>query len=216
MDNTEKTTLILVEDDPDVAEKLAETIGSAPHLELLGSSATLNGGLDQLRKHNPDVMLTDLGLPDGSGIDLIQAIQNDRLDTQAIVLTGFQDENLVFSAIKAGAKGYILKSDESQNIIASIDSMLKGGAPISPIIAKLLLKQFDLSEEKKNVPELLTERQRKILKLIGQGFSSREISEKLSISYYTVTTHIKNIYEKLQVNSRTEALHEAIKMGLIN
>jgi len=167
MDKTENTTLILVEDDPDVAEKLTATIIFAPNLKLLSSSATLNEGLSRLREYNPDVMLTDLGLPDGSGIELIQAIQSERLDTQAIVLTGFQDENLVFSAIKAGAKGYILKSDESQNIISSIESMLKGGALISPIIPKLLLKQFDLSEEKKNVPELLAERQRKILKLIG-------------------------------------------------
>ena len=93
--------------------------------------------------------------------------------------------------------------------------MMEGGAPISPVIAKLMLQKFQQPQPVIELPEALTERQVKILKLVSQGFSSKEIAEKLTISYYTVTTHIKNIYNKLQVNSRTEALHEAVKLGLL-
>ena len=133
-----------------------------------------------------------------------------------MVIFGFQDENIVFRALEAGAKSYILKHDKSQKITDAIISMMQGGAPISPVIARLMLQKFQQPQPVIELTEALTERQVKILKLVSQGFSSREISEKLGISYYTVTTHIKNIYNKLQVNSRTEALHEAVKMGLLS
>lgn len=123
----------------------------------------------------------------------------------------------MFDALEDGAKAYILKHDESSKITDAILMMMDGGAPISPVIARLMLQRFQQPmSQVKVVPEALTERQIKILKLVSQGFSSKEISEKLDIKYYTVTTHIKNIYTKLQVNSRTEeALHEAVKLGLL-
>jgi DNA-binding NarL/FixJ family response regulator len=110
----------------------------------------------------------------------------------------------------------VVNYDDEIKITDAIQSMMKGGAPISPIIARLMLQKFQSQKSKVNaLPEALTDRQVDILKLVSQGFSSLEISEKLDITYYTVTTHIKNIYTKLQVNSRTEALHEALKLGLI-
>lgn len=212
----QKYTLTIVEDDADILQRLSQLILDHDSFELLDSASTMSSGLAALKKFKPDVVLTDIGLPDGSGIEIIKAIEKYHLDCEAMVISGFQDENIVFKALEAGAKAYILKHDESTKITDAIISMMNGGAPISPMIARLMLQKFQTPAEKiSSLPETLTKRQIKILKLVSQGFSSKEIAEKLTISYYTVTTHIKNIYNKLQVNSRTEALHEAMKLGLI-
>jgi len=209
-------TVIIVEDDSDVRQRLVDLVSEETAFNLLGDFATMETGLEALFALKPDVLLTDLGLPDGSGIDIIKAISKRQLDTLAMVISGFQDEHIVFKALEAGASGYLLKYNEGHSIIESIKSMLDGGAPISPVIARLMLQRFKMpSPHVTDMDESLTERQIKILKFVSQGFSSKEIAQKLDISYYTVTTHIKNIYNKLQVNSRTEALHEAAKQGLI-
>lgn len=209
-------TVTLVEDDDKVRLRLAQLIKAHPEFELCDAASTVADGISALQKYKPDVLLADLGLPDGSGIELIETITRHKLKTEAMVITGFQDEHNVFSALEAGAKAYILKHDEAHKITDAIISMMNGGAPISPIIARLMLQKFQPVQTKLDeLPEALTERQIKILKLISQGFSSREIAEKLGISYYTVTTHIKNIYTKLQINNRTEALHEAMRLGIL-
>ncbi len=209
-------TLILVEDDADVRERLAQLIVQHDSFELLAAAGDVAEGLAALAKYRPDILLTDLGLPDGSGIEIIKAIDEQNLDCEAMVISGFQDEHRVFSALEAGAKAYILKHDKSQKITDAILNMMNGGAPISPVIARLMLRRFQAPlQNEHDLPEALTPRQIDILKLVSQGFSSREIAEKLGIRYYTVTTHIKNIYNKLQVNSRTEALYEAGRLGLL-
>jgi DNA-binding NarL/FixJ family response regulator len=210
-------TVTLVEDDIEIRERLSQLLLDHADFELLHACGTLAEGLVALTHYKPDILLTDIGLPDGSGIDIIKSIEIQHLECEAMVISGFQDEHTVFEALQAGAKAYIHKHDHSQKITDAILSMMNGGAPISPVIARLMLQKFQSPPVDENtLPEALTERQKKILTLVSQGFSSREIAEKLSISYYTVTTHIKNIYTKLQVNSRTEALHEAIKLGLLS
>lgn len=208
-------TVTLVEDDFEVRDRLCQLIEQHQQLTLVNACGTVSDGLLSIKNDRPNILLTDLGLPDGSGTDIIKAIHTYKLDCQAMVISGFQDEHIVFQALEAGASAYILKHDESHKITDAILSMMKGGSPMSPVIARLMLKRFKAQREIPDLPEILTERQIHILTYISQGFSSKEISEKLAISYYTVTTHIKNIYTKLQVNSRTEALHEAIKLGLI-
>ena len=211
-----KYTLTLVEDDADVRDRLSALITEHEQFELLDACGTMGQGLSALSQHKPDVLLTDLGLPDGSGIDIIRAIEQQHLDCDAMVISGFQDENLVFKALEAGAKAYILKHDKSQTITDAILAMIDGGAPMSPVIARLMLLKFhNVQVQTIPLPEALTPRQTKILKLLSQGFSANEVSEKLGITYYTVTTHIKNIYNKLQVNSRSEAIYQAIQQGLL-
>jgi len=213
----ERYSVIIVEDDDDVRERLVALIKADESFNLLSDSVNMTDGIAALIQYKPDILLTDLGLPDGSGIEIIKTIQREQLDTEAMVISGFQDEHIVFKALEAGAKSYLLKYDDSQSITDAIKAMMKGGAPISPVIARLMLQRFQTPvQQTKLTPELLTERQINILKYVSQGFSSKEIAEKLDITYYTVTTHIKNIYNKLQVNSRTEALHEAVKQGLIH
>ncbi|WP_434356056.1 response regulator transcription factor [Parasalinivibrio latis] len=208
-------TVTLVEDDDETRERLSEVISGHPDFDLLDASATMKSGVQALLTFKPDVLLVDLGLPDGSGVDVISQIYANKLDTQAVVVSGFHDEHLVFDALEAGAQGYILKHDRSQNIADAIQLMLSGGSPISPLIARMLLQRFNRPVVENVLPEALTARQEKILHYVSQGFSSKDIAEKLKISYHTVTTHIKNIYGKLQVNSRTEAIFEAKRLGLI-
>lgn len=212
------TTIVIVEDDAEVRDSLAEIVRSSNNLELVAVAENYQSGSQALLMHKPDVLLVDLGLPDGSGIDIIQQIGDTGLSTEAIVISGFHDENHVFKALEAGARGYVLKHDLSQKILNGIQLLLDGGAPISPLIARLMLQRFSPQpdvDEPEPLKDELTERQVKILKLVSQGYSSREIAEQLNISYYTVTTHIKNIYQKLEVKSRTAALHRAKNLGII-
>jgi len=213
----EKYSVIIVEDDDDVRERLVALIQTDESFNLLSDSINMTDGIAALIQYKPDILLTDLGLPDGSGIEIIKMIQREQLDTEAMVISGFQDEQIVFKALEAGAKSYLLKYDESQSILGSIKEMKEGGAPMSPVIARLMLQKFQTPKPTLELAaEQLTEHQTNILKFVSQGFSSKEIGEKLGISYYTVTTHIKNIYSKLHVNCRTEAIHEAVKQGLIH
>lgn len=208
-------TVLIVEDDTELRQRFSNMFNEDEAFKLLGAVGTKSDGLAALEEYKPDALLTDLGLPDGSGVDIIKAIEPLQIDTQAMVISGFQDEHRVFDALEAGASAYILKHDTNQKITDAITSMMNGGAPISPVIARLMLKKFKFSKDQSiKLPETLTKRQINILKLVSQGFSSQEIAEKLDISYYTVTTHIKNIYGKLQVNSRTEAIFEAKNLGL--
>jgi DNA-binding NarL/FixJ family response regulator len=209
------SSVLLVEDDLDIRTRLSLLLQKDPSLNLVACASDVDEGISALREHLPDILLTDLGLPSGCGTNIIRDIDNIGATTQAIVVSGFQDELRVFAALKAGAKGYILKQDPSQDILQAIKMMLKGGAPMSPAIARLVLSYFHPPRELQTTSVSLTERQTSILNYISQGFSSKEIAEKLKISYYTVTTHIKNIYNQLQVNSRTEAIHEAKKSGLL-
>jgi DNA-binding NarL/FixJ family response regulator len=218
MDNEMLQTyrLLVVEDHDETRERLSAMLAACDAFEIVAAVATREEGLQALERYRPDILLTDLGLPDGDGSDIIRAIRVAELDTQAMVISGFQDEHRVFNALEAGATGYIHKHDKEQSIIDAILLMMRGGAPISAVIARLMLKRFHPQQpEPAELVEPLTERQEKILRLVSQGFSSREIAEKLDISYYTVTTHIKNIYGKLQVNSRAEAINEAYKLGLM-
>ncbi len=210
-----KTTVTLVEDDNETRERLVDIVVSHDAFELLDAASSFKAAKAALLQKQPDVLLVDLGLPDGSGIDLIKTIFEQKLDAQAIVISGFHDEHSVFDALEAGAQGYILKHDKTQKITDAIDLMLAGGSPISPLIARMMLQRFSQPKVEVSLPEALTNRQEKILQYVSQGFSSKEIAEKLNLSYHTVTTHIKNIYGKLQVNSRTEAIFEAKRLGLI-
>lgn len=219
-----KTTRIsIVEDDPLVSERFQAIIAGNPQLSVGFTCSSLQTGMEYLVQNPTDVLLLDIGLPDGNGIDLIHFIHDKNLPTQVIVITIFSDDKHIMDAISAGAMGYLLKDEEHQAIDTSIMQMLAGGSPISPSIARHLLKRF----QPNNTPSLptnndtstrkshLTKRETEILQEISKGFTCKEISEMESLSYHTITTHVRNIYKKLAVNSRAEALFEAYNMGLL-
>ncbi|MCL6233995.1 response regulator transcription factor [Acinetobacter sp. ANC 5579] len=167
--------------------------------------------------------LVDLGLPDGSGIEIIEKIRSLESNTMILVVSAWSTQESLFAAIKAGATGYVLKERDDAEVLLSIRSILRGGAPIDPFIAREILKQ--ISEAEAPSPEqtvadeadlnLLTSREKEILCLVAQGLSNREIAEQLFVSRYTVESHIKHIYRKLAVTKRTKAVSTARSMGIL-
>ena len=216
-------TVSIVEDDPIVKDRLAKIISASSELSLGFIGENLEQGTRGIQSIQSDVLLLDLGLPDGNGVELIKFIEERNIATGVIVITAFGGEKHVLKAISAGAVGYLLKDEEHQEIEASIQQMLNGGSPVSPSIARYLLRHFrDENAEStrkvldKNTRKMtLTNKEYEILQQVAKGFTSKEISAMQNLSYHTVTTHIRNIYKKLSVNSRAEALFEAYNTGLL-
>lgn len=210
--------LLLVEDDSRTRDRLAQVIAADRRLDLVAAVGTFSEGLQALESHSPDVLITDLGLPDGDGTDLIRAATQGERDVLAMAITVFGDERHVVAAIEAGALGYVLKDGTPQVIARSILEMIDGGSPISSPIARYLLKRMQPVEtaepSESDVPKL-SGREREVLGYVVKGFSYSEIAKLLEVSPHTVTTHVRGIYRKLAVSSRGEAVYEALQLGIV-
>lgn len=231
----------IVEDDPNIRSHLVCALEQEPDLDLIGIAGTVSAGLELLAS-KPDVLLVDLGLPDGCGLDLIHAATAQCPNAEVAAITTFGDESHVLGALEAGATGYLLKDGSVDAIVRSIRELFAGGSPISPSIARHLLRRLRthassrLSMEAREPAPLsklntisaakpgsgadhagpaLTPRETTVLQQIAKGYTYEEISSTLGISVHTVTTHIKHIYRKLAVRSRGEAVFEAMQLGLI-
>jgi DNA-binding NarL/FixJ family response regulator len=212
-------SVLLVEDDEATRTRLARAIETRPELRLAGLAASCREAIAALDRETPDVLLTDLGLPDGSGIDIIREVRRRALATESMAITVFGDERHVVAAVEAGATGYLLKDGSSDYVAESILQLIAGGSPISPPIARRLLTRFrdevapPRGAEREPVPTL-TEREREVLLYLVKGFTGPEIGRFLGISGHTVASHVKSIYRKLEVRSRGEAVYEAMQLGL--
>jgi DNA-binding NarL/FixJ family response regulator len=213
------TTVMVVEDDPAFLTRFCGIVASDPEFELFAAVADLASARQAMSKAAPDVLLTDLGLPDGSGIDLIRETARRYPATDIMVITVFNDEDHVLASVEAGATGYILKDSMPDEFVGLIRQLRAGGSPISPVIARQLLKRFKRpapASDALPAEEVgLSPRESEVLSFIAKGFSTGEIARLLGVSPHTVTTHVKKIYQKLAVHSRGEAMYEAGKMGLI-
>ncbi|NKB39407.1 MAG: response regulator [Gammaproteobacteria bacterium] len=215
------TSVLVVEDDSSTRERFSRVISGHPQLDLVGDAGDLATGIELLHSLKPDILLMDLDLPDGNGMSLIEEIVSAKLDTEAMVISVFGDERHVIRAIEAGAGGYLLKDGGADQITNAILQLVAGGAPISPSIARHLLKRFRNNEEPetevsdKQQMEPLTTREQEILNFVSYGYTAQEIAKQNSISIHTVNTHIRNIYGKLAVNSRAEAIMKAVRHGII-
>ncbi len=205
--------LVIVEDDPILRESLKLLLGGESGITVAGAYRTAEDALRSLKKAAPQVMLADLGLPGMSGIEMIKEAKESMPSLEIMAHTVFEDRENVFSAIKAGASGYILKGSSPREIVEAIYEINKGGAPMSPKIARKVIHEF--RDEGVGEQYDLSQREKDIVKCIEQGLTYKEISIKLNISSHTVHTHIKNIYEKLQAKDRNEALVKARKTGII-
>jgi DNA-binding NarL/FixJ family response regulator len=208
--------VVIVEDDAKFRGAFAHLIESTPDMELIGTAASLAQGLDLVRRQMPDVLLVDLDLPDGPGLELIRHVAARSDTCEIMVITVFGDERHVIESIEAGASGYLLKDALPTDFLEQIRVLHAGGSPISPVIARQLLARFvppspvatpDASE--------LSEREHAVLSLVTKGFSYPEIAGLLRVSPHTVLTYVKRIYRKLRVGSKTEAVYEARKLGLL-
>lgn len=207
--------IAVVEDDAVLRAHLAEAIEAAEGFVLAAATDTLAGGL-ALLEDMPQVLLVDLGLPDGDGLDLIAAARaRCGEDCKIVVISVFGDVANVVSAIERGADGYLLKGDGHAEVIAAIRAVLAGGAPISAgVAAHLLARMRGEVRDRANAPTL-TAREMEVLADLAKGFSYREVAALHGVSYYTVADQVKSIYRKLQVNSKSEAVFEAVQAGLI-
>jgi DNA-binding NarL/FixJ family response regulator len=205
---------MIVEDDPLLLENLKLLLSGEAGITVVGAFSSAEDALQALEKVAPEIMLADLGLPGMSGIDLIKKTKEKIPTVEIMAHTVFEDRENVFSAIKAGASGYILKGSSPREIVEAIHELHKGGAPMSPKIARKVIHEFQ-DETITNEQYILSQREKDVVRCIEEGLTYKEISIKLKISSHTVHTHIKNIYEKLQAKDRGEALIKARKTGII-
>lgn len=209
----------IVEDNEAFRQALAQAIEADTGLQLAGSAADVRSGMALLARERPDVLLVDLGLPDGSGLALIREAARTLPDCDVMVITVFGDERHVLESIEAGATGYLLKTGLPLDLSAQVRALREGGSPISPVIARRLLTRLAPSPSAAPEPAAggpgLSQREIDVLQYAAKGFSYDEIAGLLDVTRHTVMTYVKRSYRKLQVHSRTEALHEARLLGLL-
>jgi len=211
------TSVLIVEDDAAFRSRFVGILNDAADYHVLADVGTASEGIAALDRQPPDVLLVDLGLPDASGIDVIRHAAKAVPQCESMVVTVFGDEAHVLASIEAGATGYLLKDASADQFLASIRELVSGGSPISPVIARGLLRRFVPNPLVPHSTETnLSDREREILKLVAKGFNFAEIGKLVGISPHTVTSHVKKIYRKLAVHSRGEAVYEAQKMGLLD
>ena len=222
--NSSIIRVALVEDDVHFQNALREAIQAAPDMSLLSVSGTREQGLLALDQVQADVLLVDLGLPDGSGIDVIKAALVKWPACSIMVCTTFGDELHVMQSIEAGASGYLLKDSTPEKLMFEIRSLYSGGSPISPMIARQILMRFRHDDKPVALPAkafsdkqntALSAREQEVLEYITKGFTSDEISVLINVSRHTVLTYVRRIYAKLEVNSRAEAIFEARNQGIL-
>ncbi|KAF1035551.1 MAG: DNA-binding transcriptional activator DevR/DosR [Herbaspirillum frisingense] len=216
----------LVEDDAYFQQVFQDAVEQAPDMMLASVSGTLAQGLAALTAGAPDVLLVDIGLPDGSGIDLVRVAHERYPACNVMVCTTFGDEAHVMQSLEAGASSYLLKDSAAAGIVAEIRSLHGGGSPISPLIARQVLMRFrgapqagtpaqPPSPSRDDVRSGLSARETEVLEYITRGFTADEIAGLMQISRHTVLTFIRRIYAKLEVHSKAEAIFEARSRGLI-
>ncbi len=192
---------------------LVDAVTAADGLTVDSTANTAALGTALVDAKGYDVLLCDLGLPDGDGIDLIRRSARTSPDADILVITFFAEQRKVVDCIRAGARGYLLKDMDTATCVQSIREIRAGGSPISPLIARYLL--LHIRPENIDSDTALTAREHEILNLMARGFSKRECGDMLNLSINTISTHVKNVYRKLEVNSRAEAVFEASHQGMI-
>lgn len=221
---TNPIRIAIVEDDPVTMQRFARAVHDADDLTLVGAFENGRSALAWLADHTPDVLLTDLGLPDIPGLAVLTYCAQRHPACEILVITLYDDPAHVVSCLEAGATGYLLKDSLTQEITQYITEMRSGGVPLTPTIARQVLRRFhpkhpqqpaSMRSAEPPAAIALTDKELKILTRITQGFKYGEIAELEHITIHTVHTHVKHIFSKLAVRSRSEAILEALQLGLI-
>jgi DNA-binding NarL/FixJ family response regulator len=215
----QRRAVLVVEDDRRFRERFTGTFATSADFFVVDSVYTVAAGLRVLRESTVDVLVVDLGLPDGSGLQVIRAAAATRPQCAILVVTVFGDEEHVVNAIEAGASGYLLKDSSDAELLAAARDLLAGGSPISPMVARLVLNRMRAAPDEtvKGDDEVeLSDREAQILGYVARGFSFADICGLLNITANTVKTHVNRIYRKLAVHSRAQAVYEATRLGLID
>ena len=199
-------TVSIVEDDPGVRSSLARIIDVSPGFRCLSQHPSAESALQELPKTNPEVVLMDINLPGMSGVECVRNLKLRLPATQFIMLTVYQNTEHIFNALAAGATGYLLKQTPTAELLGAITNVHAGGSPMSSHIARKIVQSFQKPAPAASDLDHLSPREAQVLDFLAKGYLYKEIADKMGLTYATVHTHIRHIYEKLQVRSRTEAV----------
>lgn len=227
-----KHRVVICEDNLPLRKEFEALIAGSERYELVGSSAYGLDVMDLLGKIKVDILLLDLQLPDTHGIEVLKHKQHVQPQCETLIVTVFGDETSVLNAIEAGATGYVLKDEPGPQLLDAMDELLRGGSPITPSIARLMLRRLQprlplastasitVGTWNESLPAQLpfewSEREDEVLSYVAKGYSVQEVADLLHLSANTIKTHVRRIYKKLSVTSRSEALHEARALGLLD
>jgi DNA-binding NarL/FixJ family response regulator len=201
----------IVEDNDQLRATLARVIARAEGFRCLSQYANAEAALEALPQERPDVVLMDINLPGMNGVECVRRLKQLAPKTQAVMLTVYEDTENIFNALAAGASGYMLKRTPRAELLTAIQQVYEGGSPMTTHIARKVVQSFQKSHASNEATAELSAREREVLDCLSEGLIYKEIAEKLGISYETVHTYIRRIYEKLQVRTRTEAVAKFLR-----
>jgi len=204
-------TVSIVEDNDKLRGTLARVLNRAEGFHCASQYANAEDALKDLPQVRPDVVLMDINLPGMNGVECVRKLKTLLPEVQVMMLTVYEDTENIFNALAAGASGYLLKRTSSKELLEAIQEVHRGGSPMTIHIARKVVQSFQKSAASAQATENLSEREQQVLDLLSQGLIYKEIADKLGISYETVHTYIRRIYEKLQVRTRTEAVAKFLR-----
>jgi DNA-binding NarL/FixJ family response regulator len=205
----------IVEDGEDLREGLRALIDRAPGFACTGTWGAMEPALQGLQSSPPHVVLVDIGLPGMSGIEGIALLKERRVETVPVVLTVYQDDDRIFQALCAGARGYLLKKTPSPRLLAALEEAAAGGAPMSPEIARQVVDLFTRFRPAPQADHGLTPHELRVLGLLVEGYDLSTVARRLGVTRATIAFHVRKIYEKLEVHSKSEAVAKALRSGLV-
>ena len=206
--------VLIADDHPVVRRGLRTLLTSEPGLEPVGEATDGAEAVLLARSLQPDVILLDMVMPRKNGLEAIIEIKRENPEARILVLTSFAEDEKVFPAIKAGALGYLLKDSSPEELLEAIRNVYQGQSSLHPTIARKLINELKRPSELTPAQTILTDREVEVLKLVAQGFTNQEIADRLTLSEWTVRTHMRNILDKLHLANRTQAALYALKEGL--
>jgi DNA-binding NarL/FixJ family response regulator len=204
-------TVSIVEDNEQLRGTLSRVLNRADGFRCVSHYPDAESALEGLPKNRPEVVLMDINLPGINGVECVRRLKQIAPEVQVLMLTVYEDTENIFNALAAGANGYLLKRTKSAELLEAIREVHRGGSPMTTHIARKVTQSFQRAGLSAQATENLTEREQEVLDCLSQGFLYKEIADKLGISYETVHTYIRRIYEKLQVRTRTEAVAKFLR-----
>jgi len=206
IEKNKRIRVAIVEDDSKLLSTLSKLINTDPEFEVEGGFSTAAAALEGVPRLNPDIVVMDINLPDINGVECVRRLKAICPGPQFLMLTVYEDTEAVFSALRAGASGYLLKQTPIEELLAALREIHRGGSPMSSHIARKVVQSFQEDGAANQEVEFLSRREREVLELAAEGFLFKEIADKLGVSFGTVHTYCRRIYEKLQVRSRAQAV----------
>ncbi|GBD07851.1 Transcriptional regulatory protein DegU [Candidatus Thermoflexus japonica] len=207
--------VLLADDHPAVRAGIRQFLERDPAIEVVAEAGNGEEALALIARHRPDIVLLDLRMPGLSGLEVLRRLRTEHPEVRALVLTAYDDDPYVFAALRAGARGYLLKTTSPDDLIRGVRMVYAGRSVLDPGVAERLVEEWGRPEAGGS-PERLTERELEVLRLAARGLTNRAIGFQLGISERTVHSHLMNIFAKLGVNTRTEAVLKAIRLGWIS